>query len=198
MTGQRIIRWLLAAVLGMGILGIAAGIIWYQMAYKPYCIQVDCRGRDFDVETIKRWEEREKDGSMGMIRIAGWRIESQKMVASVSTGRSHRAYILCVYGSMELVGKASILSGRYGLAVEEDYCVLTESLARQLFGGVDVAGQWVEMERTKMVVAGVVDTDGDILMVPVTEGRMEQVAVEFKGRMGAKEKMKGMIEENGN
>ena len=194
MTGRRLFHWLLAAVLSVGILGIGAGFIWYQMFYMPYCIQADCRGKEIDVEMMKRWEEREKDGSKGIIRMAGWRIENWRVVSAVSTGRSQRTQIFCVYGSMELVDKASVLSGRYGLAVEEDYCILSESLARNLFGSVDVAGQFVKMGRTAMVVAGVIEKDGDILMMPATNGRMEQVAAEFKGRLGAKEKMEGLIE----
>lgn len=194
MVRRRIARWILAAILAAGILGIGSAAAWYQMFYMPCCICMDLREREIDVDMIKRIEEREKDGNLGILRIAGWRIESQKMVSAVSTGRRQTAQVICVYGSMELVEKADILSGRYGLAVEEDYCVLSEGLARQLFGNVDAAGQWIKADRRKMIVAGVIEKDGDVLMIPVKDGKVEQMAVEVKGRMGAKEKAEGLLE----
>ncbi len=193
MVGRRIAGWILAAILGVGILGIGSAAVWYWMVSMPCCICTDLRGREIDVDMIKRIEEREKDGNLGILRIAGWRIESQRMVSAVSTGRRQTAQVICVYGSMELVEKADILSGRYGLAVEEDYCVLSEGLARQLFGNVDAAGQWIKIDRRKMTVAGVIEKDGDVLMIPVKDGNVEQMAVEVKGRMGAKEKVEGLL-----
>lgn len=192
---ERAGRWILAALLGMGILALGAGIGWYQMFYMPYCVRVDLGGREIDVEIMKRWEEREKDGTMGIIRMAGWRMENQMTVSAVGTGRGQRAQIIGVYGSMEIVEKASILSGRYGLAVGEDYCVLSESLARQLFGGVDVVGQKVKLRQKVMIVAGVIDKEGDYLLMPVEDGRIEKMAVEFRGRMGAGEKVEDFIGE---
>lgn len=194
MVRRRVAGWILAAILAAGILGIGSAAAWYQMFYMPCCICMDLRGREIDVDMIKRIEEREKDGNLGILRIAGWRIESQKMVSAVSTGRRQTAQVICVYGSMELVEKADILSGRYGLAVEEDYCVLSEGLARHLFGNVDAAGQWIKADRRKMMVAGVIEKDGDVLMIPVKDGKVEQMAVEVKGRMGAKEKAEGLLE----
>ena len=73
---ERVGGWILAALLGMGVLALGAGIGWYQMFYMPYCVRVDLRGREIDVEIMRRWEEREKDGTMGIIRMAGWRMET--------------------------------------------------------------------------------------------------------------------------
>ena len=125
MVGQRIVRWGLAVILAAGILVAGAAAAWHLLFDMPCCIRMGIRGLEMDVETIKRIEEREKDGSLGITRIAGWRIESQKIVSAVSTGRRQTAQIIGVYGSMELVEPAHILSGRYGLAEEEDYCVLS-------------------------------------------------------------------------
>lgn len=192
---QRLVRWVMVVILAAGILGAGAGAAWYLMFYMPCCIRTDLRGRDMDVETMKRIEEREKDDSLGITRIAGWRIESQKIVSAVSTGRRQTAQIIGVYGSMELVEPAHILSGRYGLAKEEGYCVLSEDLARQLFGGVEAAGMWVRAGQKKMMVAGVIEKEGDILMMPVKEGRLEQAAVEVKGMMGAEERAEEILEQ---
>lgn len=195
MVGQRIVRWGLAVILAAGILVAGAAAAWHLMFDMPCCIRMDIRGLEMDVETMKRIEEREKDGSLGITRIAVWRIESQKIVSAVSTGRRQTAQIIGVYGSMELVEPAHILSGRYGLAEEEDYCVLSEDLARQLFGGVEAAGLWVKAGQKKMMVAGVIEKEGNILMMPVKEGWLEQAAVEVKGRMGAEEKVEGLFGE---
>ena len=174
MARRRITGWIVAVIFGLGVVGIGTVVGGYWMLYMPCCIRMDCRGREIDVEMMKRWEEREKDGSLGMIRMAGWRIESQRMVSAISTNRRQMTQIICVYGDMELVKPADILSGRYGLAVDEDYCVLSEDLARQLFGSVEAAGQWVKMDQNKLTVAGVIEIEGDILLIPVKDGRIEQ------------------------
>lgn len=190
---QKIAEWILAAILGAGILGGTAAGVWYRMFYMPYCVRADVRGREMDVEAMRRIEEREKNGSKGILKMAGWRIENQRVIFAVGIGRRQMAQIICVYGSMDLVEPADILSGRYGMAAEEGYCVLSESLARQLFGGVDVAGQWIEADQKKMTVAGVIETEGDILMMPAEEGEIQQIAVEVRGRMGGREKVDEML-----
>ena len=39
------------------------------------------------------------------------------------------------------------------------------------------------------------DEDGETVMVPVTEGKVEYLSVEFDGRMGAEGKVKRLLEE---
>ena len=177
------------------ILAVTGMAVWYWMFSRPYCVYVDCRGQGFDVETVKQWERRGEQGAFGMRKVAGWRIEKQQIICCASTYRRQRAKIICVYGAMELVDPGDILSGRYGLAMGGDYCVLSKDLARHLFGSVQVAGEWVKMGTEKMMVAGVVDKEGDFLMRPVAEGSMEEVAVEFKGCMGAASKVKELMRE---
>lgn len=192
---KRIVQVLEAALVGICILAMAGTAAWYWMFFRPYCVRVDCRGRGFDVETVKQWEKQGEQGAFGMERAAGWRIEKQQSICSVSTSRRQRAKIICVYGAMDLAEPGDILSGRYGLAMGEDYCVLSGDLARNLFGSVQVAGEWVKIGTEKMMVAGVVDKEGDFLMRPVTEGRVEQVAVEFQGWLGAASKAKELMGE---
>jgi len=194
-TGKRkVLPWIAAIVLTAGILAAGVWAGWYWMFGRPYCVYEDCRGRGVDVEMMKQWEEQEKDGSLGIIRMAGWRTGREQAVVSVSTGRKQRAEVTWVYGSMELAEPARLLCGRFGLAVEEDYCVISEKLARNLFGSTDVVGECIKTEDGKMTVAGVVGKKGEALMVPAADGRVEYVSVEFDSRAGARGKVKRLLE----
>ena len=46
-----------------------------------------------------------------------------------------------------------------------------------------------------MTIAGVIEKEEDFLMIPAKEGTIEQLAIEFRSRIGAKEKIKRLIEE---
>lgn len=186
---------LLAAALAAGILGGGAGAGWYRVFGSPYCAYEDCRGRGIDVEIMRRWEERAQDGSLGIVRMAGWRTGADETVTSISTGRRRRAGVICVYGSMELTDRGDLLWGRMGLAEEEDSCVISEELARNLFGSADVAGECIKVGDRLLTVAGVMKEDGEMVMVSVSEGKVEYLSVEFDSRMGAEGKIRRLMEE---
>lgn len=192
---QKIISWFLSVLTAAVVLSIGIGGGWYWLFHMPYRICTDCRGQEINVETMKYWEEREENSFLDIVRIAGWRTERQQTVSSVSTARKQRTQVICVYGSMELADPAPILCGRYGLAIEGDYCVLSEDLARDLFGSIDVAGECVKMNQEKLIVAGVIEKEGNFLMRPAKEGKIEQLAVEFGSRIGAEEKIQRLMEE---
>lgn len=194
MKRERAVSEILAAVFITGILGIGIAAGWYWLFGRPYCVGKDCRGKGINVETIRQWEEQAKDSSFGIIRMAGWRTEAEQMVVSISTGRRQRADTVSVYGSMELADRAKLLWGRFGLAVEEDYCVLSEALARNLFGSADVVGEWVKTEEGKLMVAGVIHKEDNVLMIPATEGNVEYLSVEFDSRKGAEGQLKRLME----
>ncbi len=192
---RRAVSWFLAGVLAAGILAALAAAGQYWLFDRPYRACEDCRGQEIDVETMKRWEERAQDGSLGIVRMAGWRTGPDETVTSVSTGRRQRAGVTCVYGSMELTDRGDLLWGRMGIQGEEDFCVISEELARNLFGSVDVVGECVKAGDRTLAVAGVMDEDGETVMIPVAEGNVEYLSVEFDGRMGAEGKMKRLLEE---
>lgn len=189
------VSWILAIMLAAGVLAAGGGAGWDWMFGRPYCIQEDCRGRGLDVEMIKQWEKQAENGALDILKIAGWRIGANQMVVSISTGRKQRAEVIWVYGSMELTQKAGLLGGRFGLSAEEDWCVISEELAGNLFGSTDVVGECVKIEEEKMIVAGVIEKEGEVMMVPAIDGRIEYVAIEFDGRAGAEGKMKRLLEE---
>lgn len=181
---------LVLALIGMVLGGL---IYWNHMFHMPYRMEADCRGMGIRTETMKGWMERETYGFSDIINMAGWRIDKEQMVSSVSTGRKQKAQIISVYGSMELVEVTDILWGRYGLHVEGDYCVLSRDLANHLFGSVKVAGECIKIGRERFLVAGVIEKEGDSLMIPMKEGEIEALAVSFGSRVGAKEKMERLI-----
>lgn len=192
---RKLVLWILTAVLTAGILAVAGGVGWYWLFYRSYRVNEDCRGQGIDVEMMKRWEERAQDGALGIVRMAGWRTGADEIVASVSTGRWRQVKVICVYGTMELADEGKLLWGRLGIAEEKNCCVISEELARNLFGSVDVVGECVKMEGQVLVVTGVMEKKGEVAMVPVDEGNIEYLSVEFDNRMGAEGKIKRLMEE---
>ena len=96
---------------------------------------------------------------------------------------------------MELTDRGRLLWGRMGLAEEADCCVISEELARNLFGSVNVVGERLKTGDRLVTVAGVMEDDGEIIMIPAGEGKLEYLSVEFNRRMGAEGKIKRLIEE---
>lgn len=187
-------RWCIKYGLA-AVFAAAAAVVFviYLTAGRPGHIKVDCRGCQVDVNVIRRWEKEERDGYLGLTGIAGWRVENQAAVRAVSTGRSKKTQVIGVCGPMDLVYPADILSGSYGLAAEDGYCVLSGELAYELFGGTDAAGEQVSMGDRVLTVAGVIDKKGIYLLHPVSEGPLEQLALQFKNGYRMKDKAKELL-----
>ncbi len=184
--------------------GIGGRLYWF---CRPARIEAECRGYGIDAETLKGWGEQEEKE---IVDLAGWRIRERVMISGESTKRSQSAQVMEVYGNMELALPAHILAGTYGLTGREDVCVLTGELADALFGSVDVVGEQVccpEADTGKgqgsqtqagtgkriLTVAGVIDQEGQCLLVPTQSGEMERVAVRFKERFQIKERVKELL-----
>lgn len=176
---KRLMVWLVIAA-AVFVTGTAA--FWHWIG-QPCVFREDVRGKGIYVEDIKRLEEEEKDGAMGILRIAGWRTEKEQSVFSVSTGRKERAEVIGVYGPMELMEDRKGQIGRLGLDVEGEYCVLSEKLARDLFGSTDILGEWVGMGKRKFLVVGVTKKEETVLWIPIGEGEVEMLAVEMDSRL---------------
>lgn len=183
--GMLIILTVLLAAAGWGLV--------YAMYEKPGPTVVDCRGLNIEVETLRQWEEQEKEGYLGLVGVAGWRVENQKEVTVVATGKSLHTRVTGIYGPMSMVYPANIVSGAYGYAFGREYCVLSESLAYELFGTTDVENELVRYDGTILTVAGVIDKKEKYLLVPVTEGKVEQLSLQFKSRRNVEEKVKELL-----
>lgn len=192
---MKILRNIFLAVFAavvLGIFGNACRQYWFE---QPYRVKADCRGKGIGPDMLKSWEEGKEGVSAGVIRTAGWRRGSRQTVTSVSTVRSQTTDVLMVYGPMELAEPATVLWGSYGLAAGEQYCVLSEGLARNLFGTTDTGEEWIKQGRERFWVAGVVKMEENLLMIPMEEGDAEEIAAEWKGRYGAREGMKRLLGE---
>lgn len=111
----RAARLLPEVISAVGILAILGVGLWSWFFCSPCRGVTDCRGRDIDVEQMKVWEERARDGTSDILAMAGWRIERMETVMSVSTGRQATTSVLSVYGDAALVEPAKILAGDYAL-----------------------------------------------------------------------------------
>lgn len=164
------------------VFGTGTAAFWH-WANKPYILQADIRGKGADIEWIKEQEKKQKDKAEGILRMAGWRIEKEQQVFSVSTTRKEMAQIIGVYGDMELAADTEIKCGRYGLAVEGDYCILAEKLARELFGSTDILGEQIKLEKRNLIVVGITKEEKAILWLNIDAGNLEMLALEIDGRL---------------
>lgn len=200
---RRIVSFLLFLALFAGAVGIVMLGAYGYLFVTPVRLEEDCYGRGVDTDTIRQWEEREKESSQGILAVAGWRRLGREQVESVGVGRSQAAQMVGVYGAMELVLSAELVSGVYGLPAAKDSCVLSVDLADALFGGVDVVGEkicfrgegetWEGSGKRELLVAGVIDVKGEYVLLYVEEGRMDGVAVRFASRFQARERMEEML-----
>lgn len=157
---------------------------WYQ---KPFLISTDCRGYQIDSIMLQQMREQEKDGYLGVLAIAGWRTEPNAMVTAPATGRGCITRVLAVDGPMDMVFPVDILSGSYGQAVGEEFCVLTKPLAYELFGNTS-AGGLIWHEGNLLTVAGVIDKEEAWLLIPSEHGKIEELTICFQNRQRWKEK----------
>lgn len=189
---------ILAAIFMTAAIIAMAGMAGWQALFAMPCrVERDCRGQGVEAGALRSWEETGNMEMLGLADLAGWRVEPWQTVSSVSTRRQQRSQVIAVYGAMELVMDTRTLSGCCGMDGEgdgEEYCVLSQGLAGHLFGSVDVAGECVRTETGRYIVAGVVEYEGDVLMVPTKEGAMDHIAVLFQSRAGAEEKMGRVME----
>ena len=56
-------------------MAIGGMVYWNYMFRMPCRMEADCRGKRVEAGTMKRWEEREEDGYLGIINMAGWRVD---------------------------------------------------------------------------------------------------------------------------
>lgn len=180
-----------ASVITSVILGMSA---WGWLFYQPCRLETDCRGCAVEAATLKRWEEQEKDGYLGILDMAGWRLLARQPVSSISTGRRKNCRIIGVYGNMQLVYPEKLLSGSYGIAGKEDCCVISEGLADALFGSADVAGELVRADGKILRIAGVIEKEEPVLMMPVSDGAIEQIAVTMDSRFQAEKRFSQLLE----
>lgn len=195
--GKKVIRQAVDLCVAAAAFVLAGMMLWHYVLSAPCRVETDCRGQGVEAEMLQQWQQRETGEALGITGMAGWRTQEWQTVTSVSTGRRQRAELIGVYGDMELVMPSKILDGRYGLSADIDYCVLSQGLAGHLFGSPEVTGECVKVGKERYIVAGVVENQEDIMMIPVKDGQVERIALSFDSRMGAEEKMRQVMEELG-
>ncbi|MCI8660151.1 MAG: ABC transporter permease [Lachnospiraceae bacterium] len=196
----RMVSWMMWLAFLMGAGGMTVSGLRLTFFYTPYRVEVDCTGAGLDVETVKRWENKESLRDLGILTMAGWSVGSPEEVLSLGTKRRERAQIVKVWGNMELVFPARILSGTYGVVGKEEGCVLSKGLAEALFGSVDVAGERICFQekgegRRELIVEGVIDKEGEYLLTFVEKGKVDFFAARFQSRFQAREKLWELLSE---
>lgn len=158
----------------------------------PVRMEADCRLKNVTVEDIKQLEERERDGMVGILRLAAWRCGEAGEVMEPATHRRAQAGVIYAYGAMSLVFPERVLSGSCDQDMGGRDCVLTKGLSYKLFGSTDTGGCLVSFGGETYRVAAVIDKKEEILLLPASEGRVEQAAFLLKGRERAKARMEAL------
>ena len=73
--------------------------------------------------------------------------------------------------------------------------MVTEALARELLGSTWILGEPLQLGGRRMTVAGVIRSQERILLMPMEEGVIQQLAVELKGCGRARERVERMMGE---
>lgn len=170
-------------------------LLWPAMAsvLHGYCrVEVDCRMKHVTVEDLERLAEQERDGMAGLSDLAGWRFGQRGSAFDPATARETDTGVLYAWGTMSLVLPVKALAGSYGQAMGERDCVVTEGLSYALYGAVDTCGNLLDFGGVRYRVAAVIDEEEEILLLPVSEGRVEQAAFLFEGRERVKERLEGL------
>lgn len=158
-----------------------------------YCrVEVDCRMKHVTVEDLERLAEQEKGGMAGLSDLAGWRFGERGSAFDPATTRETDTGVIYAWGTMSLVLPAKTLAGSYGQAMGERDCVVTEGLSYALYGAVDTCGNLLDFGGVRYRVAAVIDEEEEILLLPASEGRVEQAAFLFEGRERVKERLEGL------
>ena len=191
---KKAVSWAVYGVMTTAALVMAAALVWRGLFALPCRLETDCRGRGIEAKSLRRWEETGEGISMGVTALAGWRVEEQEIVTSVSTGRRQISRVIAVYGPMNLVLPGEVLDGKCGVDADRESCVVSEALALHLFGSREASGECIKNGSRYLIIAGVVEADEDLLLIPTEEGAVEYLAVRFDASVEAQEKMRKIME----
>lgn len=183
----------LALCLALGFL--AVGMAWpaVHSYYGGFCrMEVDCRMEDMTVDNLKQLAEQEKEGTVGLADLAGWRYGPAGQAVDLDTSRKAETGVLYAWGSPSLIVPAKMLDGSGGQAMGIHDCVVTRGLSYALYGAVDTSGSLLAFGGGTYRVTAVIDKEEELLILPTNEGRVEWAAFLLRGRERVKERMEAL------
>lgn len=104
-----------------------------------------------------------------------------RRLVSEDTGHGQEAACYQVKGWPGAIFGNALIGGRYFTEGEESVCLLDQKTVRQLFGSEDVSGLTVSLGGTNLRIAGVLEGDTPICVIPAKEGTVfDGIAVQKK------------------
>lgn len=115
-----------------------------------------------------KWEKSEE--SKAAKTAAVWKPLGDLAVLAESTGRQETLACYQMKGQPEAVFGKGLSSGRYFTEGEQDVCLLDVETVQKLFGSEDVLGLAVKVEGRRFHIAGILDENGPVCVIPAEEG----------------------------
>lgn len=113
------------------------------------------------LDQIAKEEEAQGTG----LTFAAWNQKAATVESAL--GRSTEGQVLRVYGrSQHIFPTVPLLQGRWVTSQEESTCMVSRDMAQQLWGSYDVLGLSLTVEGTPYTVAGIVDKDMKMVVLP--------------------------------
>ena len=126
-----------------------------------------------------QWKENEESGLFSSAAV--WRKDGMRRLVSEDTRHGQEVVCYQVKGWPEAVFGNALIGGRYFTTGEEGVCLLDQKTVRQLFGSEDVSGLTVSLGGTDFKIAGVLEGDTPICVIPAKEETVfDGIAVQKK------------------
>lgn len=109
----------------------------------------------------------EAEESQMFSEAAVWKASGRIRISAESSGRVQNADCYQIKGQPSAVFGKHLMSGRYFTEGERDVCLLDQGLAWQLFGTADVLGLEVCLDGKQYQIAGILEEDRAICVIPV-------------------------------
>ncbi len=119
------------------------------------------------------------------VELTAWKREENQTISGVRAhwpGQSQTAAVLTIYGPMELVIPGPVKYGGYTFQKDEEGCVISAGLARELFGTDRAVGNVVRKGSRELVVRGVLDLEEPVLACFQTDREESMPWVEIRAR----------------
>lgn len=111
-----------------------------------------------------------RDSMKGVSLAAAWKYADKTESISVSTGRSQKTDCYYVKGLPEAMFGNTLLSGRYFLNGEQEVCIISRRLSRELFGTQQAAGNALEVGEQIYKVTGIIEGETTLCVLPAEKG----------------------------
>lgn len=172
-------------ILALFILYIAVNV-WilkglYNLREYEDMLSFSCGEGTITPDEFSRWKQGE--GSRMTEDAAVWRSDGECVISADSTGREKKVSCYQIKGQPAAIFGRSLVFGRYFMEDEKQVCLLDRGTVRELFGSEDVSGLKVQLEESVYSIAGVLEGERLLCVIPAEEGTVfDSVAVCKKSR----------------